>query len=149
METARSSLYDVSRDAKDLDVDTTMENARDRIARFINACYEFIALEYPSIFEEESRQNFIVSNKGTYAFIMIIGSLNTHLTEAGEVSLKTNLKDRMSAMDKYLRALGEGILTIGDDERNIMVGASSKEGAAARTLWFYTFQDMINKVLPE
>lgn len=149
METARSSLYDVNRDANDLDIDITMENARDKISRFINACYEFIASEYPKIFEDDFSQNFIVSNKGTYAFIMIIGSLNNHLTETGEVSLKTNLKDRMSAMDKYLHALCDGITSIGDEERDVMVGAKSKEGAAARTLWLYTFQEMINKVLPE
>jgi DNA sulfur modification protein DndB len=149
METARSSLYDVNRDAQDRDVDTTMENARNKISRFINACYEFIADQYPDIFEESFNQNFIVSNKGTYAFIMIIGSLNNHLTENGEVSLKTNLKDRMEKMDKYLRALGDGILSIGDDEKNRMVGSDSKEGAAARTLWLFTYQDMINRAFSD
>ena len=149
METTRSSLYDVNRDGQGLDINTTMETARDRVSRFINACYEFIASEYPSIFEEDFKQNFIVSNKGTYAFIMIIGSLNNHLTEQGDVSIKTNLKDRMERMDKYLCALGDGITAIGDDERNGMVGAKSKEGAAARTLWLFTYQDMINRVLPD
>ena len=150
LETARSSLYDVSRDEKGLDTNKTMENARDRISRFINRCFEFVLDNYPQIFNQPMKQNYIVSNKGIYAFIMIIGSLNDFLTKEGEVSIKTTASERVDKMDKYLDALCDGILNkIDESTEDLMIGPKSKEGDAARPLWTFTFGVIINDVFPE
>jgi DNA sulfur modification protein DndB len=146
LETAHSCLYDVS--IQDMKVGLEeMERARKKVASFINSCYEVFATKYPNLYNKASKENFIISNKGTYAFIMIIGSLNDFLTiNKHEVFLKSSNKERVSKIEKYLIVLFDELENIDNDiEKKLF----NQEGAKARPLWFHTFQDLISKRIPE
>jgi DNA sulfur modification protein DndB len=146
LDTARSCLYDVS--IQDMNAGLKeMESTRKKVATFINSCYEVFATKYPNLYNKASKENFVVSNKGTYAFIMIIGSLNDFLAiNKHEVFLKSSNKERMSKIEKYLIVLFDELENINSD---IAKKLFNQEGAKARPLWFHTFQDLISRRIPE
>ncbi|WP_170421310.1 DGQHR domain-containing protein [Ruegeria arenilitoris] len=131
-----TSLYETSSH----DHPREMRAARNRTVEFINACYEF-AEEF--LEEDESTlSSFIVYNRGTYAFLNLIGSLNTFLTTKNEIDIHTSKEDRLKALEKYLQALFEALKGIGDEDKDRLLG---KLGSGAETTWFRMFQNFVNQ----
>jgi len=136
-EKSNSSLYDIANQ----DESNAMYESLKKIKDLINSCYEFVAEYFSDIYNQDSTENLIISNRGTYAFIMIIGSLNDFLTEKGDVSLETSNKERFSSMEKYLIALCEGINSLNAEiKKNLL----KQLGQAAESMWFFTFQNIIH-----
>ena len=79
------SLYDTNNQ----DHNKEMYKAKKKVVDFIIACYDFVEQHYPEIFNKE--KYFIVSNRGTYAFISVIGNLNKFETEKGNININTEL----------------------------------------------------------
>lgn len=117
-----------------------MLSARNRTVTFLNACYEYAEEFFQE--DEQTLRSFIVYNRGTYAFVSLIGSLNTHLTQLGEVDLNTSVEDRLTAHTKYLRGLFEALKEISDEDRAHLLG---KLGSGAETTWFRMFQDFVSR----
>lgn len=117
-----------------------MKATRRRTVDLLNACYEF-AEEY---FEEDEQtlKSFIVYNRGTYAFVNLIGSLNTYLTEIDMVDIRTSDEDRLEALRKYLQALFEALKKIGAEDKDRLLG---KLGSGAEVTWFRMFQDFVSR----
>lgn len=135
-----TSLYDINVQEHTKE----MRDARARIVSVLNACYE-LAEEY---FEDDDTtlKSFIIYNRGTYAFVNLIGSVNTVLTERGTVDLHTPTEDRLTALDRYLRALFDALKNIGEEDRSLLLG---KLGSGAEVTWLRMFQSFVNKRLPE
>ncbi|QRA44467.1 DGQHR domain-containing protein [Chryseobacterium cucumeris] len=134
------SLYDISAD----DYDKEMNNAKEKIVDFIISCYEFVEAEYYDIFNRE--KYFILSNRGTFAFISLLGSLNKFLTEKNIVSINSSKSERFEAIRKYLQALLEGINKISQEEEEKQM---SLFGSGADIKWLRFFQSIINNNFPE
>lgn len=135
-ETTKTSLYDIHNNNHNEEMNKTKK----RIYTLINLCYEFVEVEYPKIFEAE--KYFILSNRGTYAFIMLIGSLNKFLTEKNIITLSTSSKDRFEAIEKYLRVLLDGIeaLSKEEEEKQLLL-----RGAGADISWLRLFESIIHQ----
>ena len=144
IDTTRSCLYDVYDQGVDSGI--PMDKARLRIAEFINGCYEIINRSAPILFDKPSSENFIISNRGTYAFIMIIGNLNYYLTTNNKVDFQTNNKDRLKKIETYLAVLADELVNI---DQGLSAKLFSQLGQKAESLWFHTFQDLISQRLPE
>jgi len=125
------------------DHDKEMIKSKRSVSKLIELAYSFIEENYPLIFEKE--RYFILSNRGTYAFINIIGSLNIYLTDEGVLSKKSTPKDRLAALDKYLTVLCDGINSLGKEKENKYL---TLIGAGADIKWLRLFQSLINKKLP-
>jgi len=130
------SLYDTG----NLNHDAEMRAARNRIVALLNACYDSAEEYYDN--DEEKLNTFIIYNRGTYAFISLIGSLNSHLTERGELAVSSTDESRFEAIQKYLRALFDALSKISDDDRERLLG---KLGTGAETTWFRMFQHFVNQ----
>jgi DNA sulfur modification protein DndB len=116
-----------------------MDKARLKIVHFLNYCYEFVDEKYPDIFEKE--KYFILSNRGSYAFISLIGSLNSHLTLKGELSLNSTPKERFLSLEKYLTTLMEGLQSLSKEDETKQL---TLLGSGADIKWLRFFQTIIN-----
>ena len=130
-----TSLYDTN----DLDHGKEMPAARNRIVILLNASYQFADEHFEN--DIETLNGFIVYNRGTFAFISLIGSLNKYLTEQGELSFSSSNEERFNAIEKYLQALFEALSRISDEDRERLIG---KLGTGAETTWFRMFQSFVN-----
>lgn len=133
---SKLSLYDTHNH----DHSSEMSRSRDSIVKFINLCYQYVEEHFQDVFERD--QYLIVSNRGTYAFISLIGSLNSFEASKGNVTPKTTAEKRFGAIEKYLHVLLNGIKNLSDeDEENLL----SKLGSGAEKVWFRRFQSIVNE----
>ena len=134
------SLYDTNNH----DHDKEMNHAKKRVSSFIIACYDYLEQQYPDLFNRD--KYFFISNRGTYAFITLIGTLNKFETEKGNVILSTENQVRFETVRKYLRTLFEEIIKISKEEEEKQL---TLLGGGADIKWLRFFQTIINKVHPE
>ncbi len=133
------SLYDTNNHNHDQE----MENCKRQVVELLNLCYEFVETEYKDIFDRE--KYFIISDRGSYAFITLIGSLNRFLIEKKELSPKSSPEDRFIALKDYLNVVLTGIQNLKpDDENNYL----SLLGAGADIKWLRFFQSKVNLSFP-
>lgn len=129
------SLYDTNNQNHNAE----MLKARKKIVEFISLCYEYVEENYPTIFNRD--KYFILSNRGTYAFISLIGSLNKFETQKGNINRNTSSQERFECIKKYLKSLLDSLskLPKAEEEKQL-----SLLGAGADTKWFRFFQSLIN-----
>jgi DNA sulfur modification protein DndB len=135
-----SCLYDTN----NYDHNEEMIKSKKSVCKLIELSYSFVEDNYSAIFERE--RYFILSNRGTYAFINIIGSLNSYLTKEGLLNKKSTPKERMTELDKYLTVLFESISNLDKNEEEKYL---TLIGAGADIKWLRLFQSLINNKLPE
>lgn len=133
-------LYDTNNNNHDQE----MRKSRNSICKLIELAYSFVAEEYENIFERD--RYFILSNRGTYAFINIIGSLNSFLTKKGHLNKKHKPQERFNEMEKYLAALLDSINSIDKQKEDSLL---SLIGAGADVKWLRFFQEQINSKFKE
>jgi DNA sulfur modification protein DndB len=130
------SLYDTNNQ----DHNKEMYKAKKKVVDFIIACYDFVEQHYPEIFNKE--KYFIISNRGTYAFISIIGNLNKFETEKGTININTETETRFDNIKKYLTSLLDQLSSLEKEEEERQL---TLLGAGADTKWLRFFQSLINK----
>lgn len=135
-ETTATCLYDTH----NLNHDDEMKKARNRIVSFLNLCYQYA--EDSFIEQEDLSTAFILSNRGTFAFISLVGSLNAFATDNGTINIKTSSEKRFEEIRKYLHVMFEGLKDLTDDEKNKM---STSLGSGAENTWFRFFQELVNR----
>jgi DNA sulfur modification protein DndB len=129
------SLYDVNNNNHKQE----MEKCKKNVVKLLNMCYEFVADEYKEIFEKE--KYFIVSDRGTYAFITLIGSLNAFLVNKNKLNKKSLPKERFECLKKYLVSVLDGIANLTKEENDKYL---SLLGAGADIKWLRFFQSSVN-----
>lgn len=130
------SLYDTNNQ----DHNKEMYKAKKKVVDFIIACYDFVEQHYPEVFNKE--KYFITSNRGTYAFISVIGSLNKFETEKGSLNINTETEYRFDSIQKYLASLLDQLSNLEKEEEDRQL---TLLGAGADTKWLRFFQSLINK----
>lgn len=139
-ESTLSCLYNIH----NADYHQEMENTKKKVVEFIILCYDYVESNYPDIFKRE--KYFIVSNRGTYAFITLIGSLNSYLTQKKELSIQSSPKERFLAIEKYLYCLMEALKNLSQAEEEHQLGLL---GSTADVKWLRFFQSKINVMFPD
>lgn len=130
------SLYNTNNQ----DHNKEMISTRKKIVDLISSCYNYVESEYNEIFNKD--KYFIISNRGTYAFVSLIGNLNKHLTISGKVNRDTPNDERFNYLKKYLKALLDGITNITKEEEEKQLALL---GAGADTKWLRFFQSIVNQ----
>ncbi len=136
---SEASLYNINNH----DNNNAMQHAQASIVKFLNKCYEFVEEKYPDIFNRD--RYFILSNRGTFAFIRLIGSLNVFESNKKNVNVLTKPEERFSFVNKYIEALLSQIQNLPKEEEERLLG---KLGAGADTYWFRYFQSLIQLKYP-
>lgn len=139
-ESLKGSLYDVNNHNHEKE----MLSTRKKVIQLINLCYELVEEKYPSIYDRD--KYFIISNRGTYAFITLIGSLNTFLTENNILNISSKSSERFNEMEKYLVCLFDYLNNIDKSEEEKQL---SLLGAGADIKWLRFFQAIINSKYSE
>lgn len=138
-ESAKNCLYDTN----NLNHNDAMLQARKRIVGFLSLAYECIEKELEK--EHDANEQYIVCNRGTYAFVSLLGSINTHESELGNLSVKTKPDERFNVVSKYLKALAKRLANLKPDEKDRILG---KLGTGGDVLWFKFFQELVNRDFP-
>lgn len=137
------SMYDTS----NLNHGSEMKKAKREIADFIMRAYEFAASNYPSLMlTAQDEQSLILSNRGTYAYISILGSLSKYIIHKGLINKKANAAERFEAIEKYVATLLD---TLNSLTPEIKKGYLDKLGAAADIEWLRRFQSIIHEKLDD
>lgn len=134
-----TSLYNI----KNLNHLQEMQRAEKSVVKFINHCYEYIQDNYPEQFNKE--RYFIISNRGIYALICLIGSLNTYETNLNNLSVSTKPDERFNILQKYMDCLIKTLISLSPEEESKLL---DKLGAGADIYWLRYFQSIINTNFP-
>ncbi|WP_397362571.1 DGQHR domain-containing protein [Olleya sp. R77988] len=120
-----------------------MNRSKKKIVDFIIHCYDYVEQTYPEIYNRD--KYFIVSNRGTFAFISLIGDLNKFETGKNNLSKETKSLDRFEKIKPYLKSLFDSLSKLSIEEENKQL---TLLGAGADTKWLRYFQSFVNNAYP-
>lgn len=129
-----TSLYNIY----ETNIDKAMKDSRKRIVQFLNSCYE-IADEKMN---EETKKDFLFSNRATYPFITISGLLHAFLYNCGEFDTNSSIKERIDKIYPYIETLCDGLNNLPQEEYTYLTGA---QGQGAEKKWLLSYQNIVNK----
>lgn len=124
------------------DIDKAMKDSRTRITKFIDGGYAIA----DSIMTEEVKQDYLFSNRATFAFIALLGSLHTYLIKINAINPLSPIPDRIAAITPYIQHLANSLNNLSDEDNRIIKGVL---GQGADTFWLRSYQNIINKQFPE
>lgn len=134
------SMYDTT----NLSHSIEMKRAKKEISDFIMKAYDFAASNYSSLMLDE--HSLILSNRGTYAYISILGSLSKHVIQNNIINKNTDAITRFAAIEKYLTVLLDNLNNLDPENKNVFW---EKLGAAADVEWLRRFQVIIHERLTD
>lgn len=126
------------------DHNQAMCESRKRISNLIKECYAYV---YHAMSDEhkEEYERYIECNRGTYAFITLISSLNEHLIRSNELTQISSTKEQVEKMSQYFDVLIQYLCNMPtDDQTQIQL----IKGAGADTFWLRMYQNAIRKQIP-
>ena len=133
-------LYNV----KSTDHNSVMYDSQKRISNLIKDCYAYV-YHTMSEFHKEEYEKYIECNRGTYAFVSLIASLNEILITNGTLTQTSSTKEQVERMSPYFDALIDYICNMPtDDQTQILL----IKGAGADTFWLRMYQNAIRKQIP-
>ena len=140
---SNKNLLECIYDTNNNNHDQEMKKSRKEICKFLELAYSFVEENYAPIFERE--RYFILSNRGTYAYINILGSLNSFLSKEKLLEKNSSPQQRINTMEKYLVSLFDGINSLDKEKEEKLL---SLIGAGADIKWLRFFQELINSKFP-
>ena len=138
--TVAASLYDTS----NVDHSEEMARSRDRAVAFINAAYELAEDSFKE--HRDALGAYILSNRGSFAFVSILGDLHAFESARGTISIKSTTDQRIDVLDKYLATLFKALQSISPDDAEVLTG---KLGSGAETTWLRIFQSYVHAKFDE
>ncbi len=133
--TTAPSLYD----AVNLEHSDEMKKARDRAVSLINASYELAEDSFGK--DQEAFSTYVLSNRGSFAFISLVGDLHAFEVDKGNITIKSSTDQRMQAISKYLLVLFKALQSMTKEDAETLTG---KLGSGAETTWLRFFQDYVH-----
>lgn len=123
-------------------IEKAMKESRSKITKFINESYAIA----DAIMNEEVKQDYLFSNRATFAFIALLGSLHTYLIKVNTINSQSSIPERITAITPYIQYLAYSLNNLSDEDKRIIKGVL---GQGADTFWLRSFQNIINKQFPE
>ena len=129
---------------KCVDHNTAMLDSQKRISNLIKECYAYVYHKMNDEFKDEYLK-FIECNRGTFAFVSLISSLNEHLITNGSLSQTSTTKEQIERMSLYFDILIDYLCNMPDDDKTQILLI---KGAGADTLWLRMYQNAIHSKMP-
>lgn len=140
-ESLKGAMFDISNP----NPQDEMSKAKGNIVRFVNACYQHIEENYPELFTRE--RSFILSNRGSVAFMGLVGSLHKHhMVNVGDLSLNSSPEERFNSIVSYINSLMDSLKDLSKEEEESLL---SKYGTGADLRWFRNFQMLVHAKHPD
>jgi DNA sulfur modification protein DndB len=133
--TVAASLYDTS----NVDHSEEMARSRDRAVALINAAYELAEDSFKE--HRDALGAYILSNRGSFAFVSLLGDLHAFESARGTISIKSTTDERIAVLDKYLATLFRALQSISADDAEALTG---KFGRGAEGTWLRVFQSYVH-----
>ncbi len=137
VESSQSCLYNIGEQNHNKE----MNRVRQLSVRFLNGCFGLVEEVCKS---KESRSFAAIhTNRGVYALLGLVGSLNRWLcVDKGLLSQHSTVPERLDSIEKFIVALVEALDEMSDDEFDSMSGSY---GTSGEMYWFRTFQMLLHK----
>ena len=119
-----------------------MKESRKKITQFIDSTYSIA----DKIMEEQTKNDFLFSNRGTFAFISLIGSLHAFLIQTNAIQTPSSIQDRIKAIEPYIEHLSISLNNLSDEDNRTIKGVLGQGGD---TFWLRSYQNIINKQFPD
>ena len=129
-------------DCNNLDHNKAMNDAKKRISNLIRDSYSYMQ----SKLDENVYKDFFEDNRGTYAFIIIIGSLNKHLIYKDILTQKSTTSEQILAMSPYFDSLADYLMNLPAEDRTTLFVV---KGQGADTTWLHMFENSISEKHPD
>lgn len=129
-------------DCNNLEHNKAMNDAKKRITNLLRDSYAYM---YGKLGEDTFR-SFFEDNRGTYAFIVLIGSLNKYLINTGKLNQKSTTDQQIQSMSPYFDALIDYLKNIPSEHRDTLFVV---KGQGADTTWLHMFENAINEKYQE
>lgn len=129
-------------DCNNLDHNRAMNDAKKRISNLLRESYAYM---YEKL-DEDTFKSFFEDNRGTYAFIVLIGSLNKHLIYSEQLNQKSTTEQQIQALSSYFDVLADYLMNIPAEHRNTLFVV---KGQGADTTWLHMFENSINGKYPD
>lgn len=123
------------------DNEKAMRDSKKRICRLIKDCYGYMQRNL----EEKFYNRYIESNRGTYGFIVFVGSVHKHLVQSDVLTQKSTLEQQMAAISPFLNVLVSYLSNLPEEDANEL---EIIQGAQADTTWLRKFQQAANRIFP-
>lgn len=127
-------IYDIN----ETNIDKAMKESRKKIAQFIDGGYSIADKEM----NDDIKNDFLFSNRATFAFIALLGSLHKHLIKTEVIKPSSTVQERINAIEPYITSLSRSLNVLSDEENRTIKGVL---GQGADTFWLRSYQNIINK----
>lgn len=128
-------------DCNNLDHNKAMNEAKKRISNLLRDSYAYMHEKL----DEDIFKSFFEDNRGTYAFIVLVGSLNKHLINTAQLNQKATTEQQIQAMSQYFDVLVDYLTNLPEEHRNTLFVV---KGQGADTMWLHMFENAINEKYP-
>lgn len=125
-----------------VDNNKAMNDSRKRISRLLKECYGFMQKNLESKYYE----SYIESNRGTFGFIVLLGSIHKYLILTEKLTQNSTLEEQVKEFEPFLLALAN---YLGDLPSQDKIDLEVIKGAQADTTWLRKFQQAVNKKFPQ
>ncbi len=129
-------------DCNNLDHNRAMTDAKKRISNLLRDSYSYMHVKL----DKDIYNSFLEDNRGTYAFIILIGSLNKHLIYSKCLDQKSSTEQQILAMSPYFDVLVSYLTNLPAEHRNTLFVV---KGQGADTTWLHMFENAINEKYPD
>lgn len=121
-----------------IDKGVAMSDSKKRIARLLRESYGFMQKKL----EAKYYNSYIESNRGTFGFIVLLGSIHKFLVKKGVLTQKSSLEQQMNSIEPYLLVLAKYLANLPAQDKSDL---EIIKGAQADTIWLRKFQQAVNK----
>ena len=118
-------------------VDKAMKESRKKITQFIDGAYSIADKNM----QDQTKSDFLFSNRGTFAFISLIGSLHEYLIQINEIQTSSSIQDRINAIKPFIEHLSISLNNLPDEDNRTIKGVLGQGGyifwlrSFKRTIW--------------
>ena len=123
-------------------LEVAMKDSRKRITQFLDGTYNIA----DQILEGEAKESYLFSNRATFAFITLVGSLHEFLVHIGKLSISSSVQDRINAIKPYIVQLAYSLNNLSSEEIRTIKGVL---GQGADVFWLRSYQNIINRHFPD
>ncbi|CDA78305.1 dGQHR domain-containing protein [Bacteroides sp. CAG:530] len=124
-----------------VDASKAMNDSQRRVSNLIKDCYAYVYHKMSNEHKDEYEQ-FIECNRGTYAFISLIASLNENLISNNVLSQTSSTKEQVDKMSTYFDVLIDYLCDMPTEDKSLIL---LSKGAGADTCWFRKYQNAIHR----
>lgn len=122
----------------EMNLDKAMQDSRKKIAQFLDGAYSIA----DSNMNDAVKTDYLLSNRATFAFITLVGSLHKFLISSGAISSTSSIQDRINAIKPYIVTLSDCLNNLSDEENRTIKGVL---GQGADVFWLRSYQNIIFK----